>query len=152
MARKRHFASIARGFLCFCLMAHHRSTLMRTYPAACCPPGRGIVVCYLYPRAMPSVTQSSAFQAPERIWRPSVVVKNPEDECLSLFIALRWMLRPERVMVWLTENIQACLRIFWQLQHQWFVRDILHLPQGVFYVFVLWPPQDMNPSYPSNPR
>ena len=91
------------------------------------------------PRALPPVTYSSALQAPERIWRPSVVVKNPEDECLSLFIALRWMLRPERVMVWLTENIQACLRIFWQLQHQWFVRDILHLPQGVFYVFVLWP-------------
>ena len=91
------------------------------------------------PRALPPVTYSSALQAPERIWRPSVVVKNPEDECLSLFIALRWMLRPERVMVWLTENIQACLRIFWQLQHQWFVRDILHLPQGVYPVFVLWP-------------
>ena len=42
-------------------------------------------------------------------------------------------------MVGLTENIQACLRIFWQLQHQWLTRDILHLPQGVFYVFVLWP-------------
>ena len=64
----------------------------------------------------------------------------PEDrEGLSLFIALRWMQDPGGVMVWLTENIQACLRIFWQLQHQWFVRDILHLPQGVFYVFVLWP-------------
>ena len=36
----------------------------------------------------------------------------PEDKCLSLFIALRWMQRPERVMVWLTENIQACLRDF----------------------------------------
>ena len=45
--------------------------------------------------------------------------------------------RPERVMMGLTENIQACLRIFWQLQHQWLVRDILHRAQGVFYVFVL---------------
>ena len=49
------------------------------------------------------------------------------------------MQRPERVMVWLTENIQACLRIFRRAQHQWLVRDILHQPQGVFYVFVLWP-------------
>ena len=31
---------------------------------------------------------------------------------LSLFIALRWMQRPERVMVGLAENIQACLRDF----------------------------------------
>ena len=58
---------------------------------------------------------------------------------LSLFIALRWMQRPERVMVGLAENIQACLRIFWQPQHQWLARDILHLPQGVYSVFVLWP-------------
>ena len=63
----------------------------------------------------------------------------PEDVCLFLFIALRFMQEPERVMVWLTENIQACLRIFWQLQHQWLVRDILHQPQGVYSVFVLWP-------------
>ena len=52
------------------------------------------------------------------------------------------MQRPERVMVWLTENIQACLRIFWQAQHQWLVRDILHLPQGVYSVYVLHPPHD----------
>ena len=37
------------------------------------------------------------------------------------------------------ENVQACLRIFLQLQHQWLVRDILHPSQGVYYVFVLWP-------------
>ena len=37
----------------------------------------------------------------------------PEDrEGLSLFIALRWMQDPGGVMVWLTENIQACLRDF----------------------------------------
>ena len=41
-------------------------------------------------------------------------------------------------MVGLAENIQACLRIFWQLQHQWIVRDILHQAQGVYDVFVLW--------------
>ena len=64
----------------------------------------------------------------------------PEDrEGLSLFIVLRWMQDPGGVMVWLTENIQACLRIFWQLQHQWLTRDILHQPQGVFAVFVLHP-------------
>ena len=42
-------------------------------------------------------------------------------------------------MVGLAENIQACLRIFWQAQHQWLARDILHQAQGVFIVFVLWP-------------
>ena len=61
----------------------------------------------------------------------------PKDECLSLFIALRLMQRPERVMVWVAENIQACLRIFRRAQHQWLARDILHQAQGVFYVFVL---------------
>ena len=64
--------------------------------------------------------------------------KHPEDrEGLFLFIALRWMQEPCGVMVGLTENIQACLRIFWQAQHQWLVRDILHPTQGVFLVFVL---------------
>ena len=61
------------------------------------------------------------------------------------------MQRPERVMVGLTENIQTCLRIFRRAQRQWLVRDILHQAQGVYLVFVLWPPQDMNPTYPSNP-
>ena len=42
-------------------------------------------------------------------------------------------------MVWVAENIQAFLRIFWQPHHQWLARDILHLPQGVFMVFVLLP-------------
>ena len=67
----------------------------------------------------------------------------PEDrEGLSLFIALRWMQEPCGVMVWVAENIQACLRIFRRAQHQWLARDILHLPQGVFTVFVLHPPQE----------
>ena len=66
--------------------------------------------------------------------------KHPEDrEGLSLFIALRWMQEPGGVMVWLAENIQACLRIFRRTHHQWLARDILHQPQGVYYVFVLWP-------------
>ena len=42
-------------------------------------------------------------------------------------------------MVWLTENIQACLRIFWQLQHQWLARDILHQSQGGVFGFCLAP-------------
>ena len=64
----------------------------------------------------------------------------PEDrEGLFLFIALRWMQDREGVMMGLTENIQACLRIFWQLQHQWLARDILHPSQGVYSVFVLHP-------------
>ena len=60
-------------------------------------------------------------------------------EGLSLFIALRWMQDPGGVMMWRAENIQACLRIFRRTQHQWLARDILHQPQGVYYVFVLWP-------------
>ena len=47
------------------------------------------------------------------------------------------MQRPERVMVGLAENIQACLRTFWQAQHLWLVRDILHRAQGVYSVYVL---------------
>ena len=66
--------------------------------------------------------------------------KLPEErEGLFLFIALRWMQEPGGVMVWLAENIQACLRIFRRTHHQWLARDILHQPQGVFIVFVLCP-------------
>ena len=71
--------------------------------------------------------------------QPVVEQKFPEDRCLSLFIALRWMQEPGGVMVWLAENIQACLRIFRRTQHQWLARDILHQAQGVFIVFVLCP-------------
>ena len=59
-----------------------------------------------------------------------------------MFIALRWMQEPGGVMMGLTENIQACLRIFRRAQHLWLVRDILYLAQGVYYVFVLWSPQE----------
>ena len=56
--------------------------------------------------------------------------------------------RPWRgMMVWLAENIQACLRIFRRTQHQWLARDILHPSQGVYSVYVLWPHRT-NPSNP----
>ena len=42
-------------------------------------------------------------------------------------------------MMWRAENIQACLRIIRRTHHQWLARDILHQPQGVYSVFVLWP-------------
>ena len=75
--------------------------------------------------------------------------KLPEErEGLFLFIALRWMQEPGGVMVWLAENIQACLRIFRRTQHQWLARDILHQAQGVFIVFVLWPPQEYSNEEP----
>ena len=66
-------------------------------------------------------------------------IESTGQKGLFLFIALRWMQDRERVMVGLAENVQACLRIFRRAQHQWIARDILHQPQGVFYVFVLWP-------------
>ena len=39
----------------------------KAYPLAYCPPGRGLVVGCLYPRALPPVTHGSALQAPERM-------------------------------------------------------------------------------------
>ena len=39
--------------------------LSSPHPRAYCPPGRGLVVGYLYPRALPPVTHGSALQAPE---------------------------------------------------------------------------------------
>ena len=46
---------------------HHKSTLMKTYPLAYCPPG-SICGGLSIPRALPPVTQSSALQAPECMW------------------------------------------------------------------------------------
>ena len=110
----------------------------KAHPAAYCPPGRGIVVCHINRGRCPRllIVVPSRHRSACRV--QSVVEYYPEDRGLSLFIALRWMQRPERVMVGLAENIQACLRIFRRAQHQWLARDILHLPQGVFDVFVLW--------------
>ena len=75
MDRKRHLASSARGFYCFCLAPSIRKLIRsirlirgkkrRTYPLAYCPPG-SIYGMPSIPRALPPVTQSSAFQAPER--------------------------------------------------------------------------------------
>ena len=70
---------------------------------------------------------------------PEVGYHPVDKEGLSLFIALRWMQDPAGVMVWVAENIQACLRIFRRAHYQWLARDILHQAQGVFYVFVLHP-------------
>ena len=53
-------------------------------------PSRQRLLTGLYPRALPPVTHGSALQAPECMW--SIIRgknRNPEDECLSLFIALR---------------------------------------------------------------
>ena len=36
----------------------------------------------------------------------------PEDRCLSMFIALRWMQEPEREMVGLTEKYPSMLEDF----------------------------------------
>ena len=60
----------------------------------------------------------------------------PEDRCLSMFIALRWMQEPCGVMMWVAENIQAYLRIFRRAQHQWRVRDSASTARG-FYCFCL---------------
>ena len=63
-------------------------------------------------------------------------------------------------MMWLAENIQACLRIFWQPQHQWLVRDICIKRKG-FLLFLSYGTdrgskgsrgsRGSNPSNPSNP-
>ena len=94
----------------------------------------------------------------------SVVGYYPEDkEGLFLFIALRWMQDPRGEMVGLTENIQACLRIFRRVQHQWLSRDICIKRKG-FLWFLSYDPDrgsrssrgskgstPSNPSNPSNP-
>ena len=48
--------------------------------------------------------------------------------------------KPDRVMLWLTENTGACSRIFSQPQHQCLARDILHQAQGVYlgFCFSCW--------------
>ena len=74
MARKRHLASIARGFYGFCLAPSIHKQIRsirlirgrerRTHPAAYCPPG-SICDMLSIPRALPPVTQGSALQALE---------------------------------------------------------------------------------------
>ena len=71
------------------------------------------------PRALwclEGTTLSNRGQRPRNICHPTIPLPGGQYargwDGLSLFIALRWMQRPERVMVGLTENIQACLRDF----------------------------------------
>ena len=60
-------------------------------------PSRQMLHYELYPRALPPVTQSSAFQAPECLRESNPWQDYPKDrEGLSLFIALRWMQEPSR--------------------------------------------------------
>ena len=108
----------------------------KAHPTAYCPPGSFSGMLSI-PRALPPVTHSSALQAPERMWS---IIRGRILSRGQVFISVYRLAidaEPERVMMWLAENIQACLRIFRRAQHQWLVRDILHLPQGVFMVFVL---------------
>ena len=84
MARKRHLASSARGFLCFCLMAQIEVQKVQEVQWVQIRPIRGrkkpilrrtalqaeVWLRVIYPRALPPVTQGSALQAPERSWRP----------------------------------------------------------------------------------
>ena len=82
MARKRHLASNARGFYCFCLSPSIRKRIRpirgrkRAYPLAYCPPGRGFSLSS-DPRALPPVTHGSALQAPERMWIRMLKTSNP---------------------------------------------------------------------------
>ena len=77
MARKRHLASTARGFCGFCLMTLVTTGLIRPIRlirggkgslSSGVLPSRQRLLFELYPRALPPVTQSSALQAPERLW------------------------------------------------------------------------------------
>ena len=73
----------------FLSYGHHKSTLMKAYPATYCPPGRCLVVGYLYPRALPPVTHGSALQAPEFMWR---LIRGKEETSrgwgISVFVQL----------------------------------------------------------------
>ena len=112
------------------------------------------------PECMWGTCDVTTLWAPERLWILAIWIpiligqmlhialcclegSTPEDRGLFLFIALQWMQEPCGVMMWLAENIQACLRIFRQAQHQWLARDILHRVQGVFYCFCLMASQDL---------
>ena len=88
MARKRHLASTARGFCGLCLMTQIEVQKVqeaqwvqirpirlirgrkRSLSSGVLPSRQRLRSRALYPRALPPVTQSSALQAPERMWRP----------------------------------------------------------------------------------
>ena len=76
-------ASIARFFLLFLSYTQYSQANpsnpwqnRRIYPLAYCPPGRGFSLGS-NPRALPPVTQSSALQAPERMWILLLKTSNP---------------------------------------------------------------------------
>ena len=98
MARKRHLASTARGFLCFCLMTLVTTGLIRSirlirgrYKPILWRTALQAEVCgrLSIPRALPPVTQGSALQAPERMWRP---IRGKEETSrgwgISVFVQL----------------------------------------------------------------
>ena len=97
MARKRHLASIARGLICFCLMAQIEVQEIQEVQWIQIRPIRLIrgrkeepilwrtafqaafVVCYLYRGRCPRLLFGSALQAPECLWGPLCGRKNPQD-------------------------------------------------------------------------
>ena len=91
MARKRHLASTARGFLCFCLMTLVTTGLIRSirlirgrYKPILWRTALQAEVCgrLSIPRALPPVTQSSALQAPECMWGTCDVIALQAPECM----------------------------------------------------------------------
>ena len=66
----------------------------------------------------------------------------PAGQGFILVYRLAMDARPCGVMVGLTENIQACLGDFQTGTASMARKRHLHQAQGVFYVFVLWPPQE----------
>ena len=77
-----------KGFIMFLSYGHHKSTLMKAYPATYCPPG-SICGMLSIPRALPPVTHGSALQAPERMWR---LIRGKEETSrgwgISVFVQL----------------------------------------------------------------
>ena len=75
-------------------------------------PSRQRILFELYPRALPPVTHGSALQAPECMWRPIRGIKKSRGWVFIYVYRLAMDAEPCGVMVWLTENVQACLRDF----------------------------------------
>ena len=79
--------------------------------------------------------------------------KLPEErEGLFLFIALQWMQDPRGVMMWLAENIQACLRDFLAATPSMArKRHLASTTRGFCGFCPMASIHRTNPSYPSNP-
>ena len=128
MARKRHLASSARGLFGLCLMTQIevqevqevqwvqevqkvqedqwvQIRPIRGRKSSGVLPSRQRLLTGLYPRALPSVTHSSAFQAPECMWG---TIRSRIQSRGQVFISVYRLAidaEPERVMMWLTENV-----------------------------------------------